>query len=145
MSNTFTQECSLCQQNFSFRNKLLIHKRNKHWNNKVIFHHASFTLSSFEHIVYYQDAFIVLIKKQLGFNRHSVGSKRLSISVFPENVFVHLFQNEPSFRYNSALRKYYCTFKGEAGEGRLKQILNYMNTGIADKIPKQKQRDMYNL
>ncbi|GET56407.1 hypothetical protein GLOIN_2v1475986 [Rhizophagus irregularis DAOM 181602=DAOM 197198] len=27
--------------------------------------------------------------------------------------------------YNSVLRKYHYTFKGEAGEGRLKQILNY--------------------
>ena len=26
-------------------------------------------------VVYYQDAFIVLIKKRLGFNRHSIGSK----------------------------------------------------------------------
>ncbi|RGB25043.1 hypothetical protein C1646_772283 [Rhizophagus diaphanus] len=80
---------------------------------------------TFEQFVSYQDAFIVLIKKRLDFNRHSVGSKRLSISVFPENVFVYLFQNEPSFRYNSALQKYHCIFKGEAGEGRLKQILNY--------------------
>ena len=54
-----------------------------------------------------------------------MGSKRLSISVFPENIFVYLFQNEPLFRYNSALRKYRCIFKGEAGELRLKQILNY--------------------
>ena len=38
---------------------------------------------------------------------------------------IYLFQNEPSFRYNSAIRKYSYTFKGEEGEGRLKQILNY--------------------
>jgi hypothetical protein len=75
--------------------------------------------------VSYQDTFIILIKKCLGYSRHSLGSKQLSISAFPENVFVYLFQSEPSFRYNSALRKYRCTFKDEAGEGRLKQILNY--------------------
>ena len=52
-------------------------------------------------------------------------SKWLLINAFPKNVFVHLFQNEPSFRYKSALWKYCCTFKDEAGEERLKQILNY--------------------
>src|SRR5204862_2168972 len=110
-----THECSLCQQNFSSRNKLLIHERNKHRNNKVIPHRTSLTLPSFEHIVYYQDAFIVLIKKRLGFNRHSIGSKRLSIDAFPETIFVHLFENEPTFRYSPVQRKYFCQFQGKAG------------------------------
>ncbi|CAG8491229.1 21517_t:CDS:2 [Cetraspora pellucida] len=52
-------------------------------------------------ITFYQDAFIVLIKKRLGFNRHSVGAKQVSINAFPENIF------------------------GEAGEQRLKQLMNY--------------------
>ncbi len=118
-------ECSLCHQNFSSRNKLLTHERNKHRNNKVIPHRASLLLPSFELIVYYQDAFIVLIKKRLGFNRHSIGSKRLSIDAFPETIFVHLFENEPTFRYSPTQRKYYCQFQGKTGEERLKQILNY--------------------
>lgn len=117
--------CSLCQETFSLRKQLLTHERTKHRNNKTVPHLHLLIQPSFEQLVSYQDAFIILIKKRLGFSRHSVGSKRLSINVFPENVFVYLFQNEPSFRYNSALRKYHCTFKGEAGEGRLKQILNY--------------------
>jgi len=79
----------------------------------------------FKLIIYYQDAFIVLIKKRLGFNRHSIGSKRLSIDAFPETVFVHLFENEPTFRYSPTKRKYYCQFQGKTGEERLKQILNY--------------------
>ena len=54
-----------------------------------------------------------------------MGSKQLSVNVFPKNVFIYLFQSEPSFRYNSALWKYCCIFKGEEGENRLKQILNY--------------------
>ena len=70
-----THKCSLCQQNFSSRNKLLAHERNKHRNNKIIPHRTSLFLPSFELLVYYQDAFIVLIKKWLGFNRHSIGSK----------------------------------------------------------------------
>ena len=97
MPNIFTHECQLCQLTFSSRTKLLIHERNKHRNNKVIPHRTSLFLPSFELIVYYQDAFIVLIKKRLGFNRHSIGTKRLSIDAFPETVFVHLFENEPTF------------------------------------------------
>jgi hypothetical protein len=80
---------------------------------------------SLELMVYYQDAFIALIKKRLGFNRHSIGSKRLSIDTFPETIFVHLFENEPTFRYSPTQRKYYCHFQGKTGEERLKQILNY--------------------
>jgi hypothetical protein len=120
-----TLRCYLCQETFSSRKHLLAHKRTKHRNNKTIPHFHLLIRPSFEQLVSYQDAFIILIKKRLGFNRHSVGSKRLLINVFPENVFVYLFQSEPSFRYNSALRKYRCTFKGEVGERRLKQILNY--------------------
>ena len=96
-------KCYLCQKTFSLRKQLLTHERTKHKNNKTIPHLHLLHQPTFEQLVSYQDAFIVLIKKRLSFNRHSVGSKRLSISVFPENVFVHLFQNEPSFRYNSAL------------------------------------------
>ncbi|GBC42485.2 hypothetical protein GLOIN_2v1474312 [Rhizophagus irregularis DAOM 181602=DAOM 197198] len=33
--------------------------------------------------------------------------------------------NIATIKYNSALLKYRCIFKGEAGEQRLKQILNY--------------------
>jgi hypothetical protein len=118
-------ECSLCHQKFSSKNILLKHEKSKHRNNKVIPHRTSLFLPSLELIVYYQDAFIVLIKKRLGFNRHSVGSKRLSIDAFPETIFVHLFENEPTFRYSPTQRKYYCQFQGKNGEERLKQILNY--------------------
>ena len=118
-------KCSICQEAFSLRKQLLTHERTKHRNNKTIPHLQLLLQPSFEQLVFYQDAFIILIKKRLGYSRHSVGSKRLSINAFPENVFVYLFQSELTFRYNSALRKYRCTFKGEAEEGRLKQILNY--------------------
>jgi hypothetical protein len=99
-ANIFAHECPLCKQYFSSRSKLLTHERNKHRNNKIISHCTSLILPSFELIVYYQDAFIVLIKKRLGFNRHSIGSKQLSIDAFPETIFVHLFENEPTFRYS---------------------------------------------
>ena len=120
-----TLKCCLCQEAFYSQKQLLTHERKRHRNNKTIPHLHLLTQPSSEQLVSYQDAFIILVKKRFGFNRHSVGSKRLSVNVFPENVFVYLFQSEPSFRYNSALRKYRCTFKDEAGENRLKQILNY--------------------
>src|SRR6266542_969080 len=109
--NVFAHECPLCNQYFPSRSKLLTHERNKHHNNKIIPPRTSLILPSIELIVYYQDAFIVLIKKRLGFNRHSIGSKRLSIDAFPETIFVHLFENEPTFRYSPTQRKYYCQFR----------------------------------
>uniref|UniRef100_U9UFA6 C2H2-type domain-containing protein n=1 Tax=Rhizophagus irregularis (strain DAOM 181602 / DAOM 197198 / MUCL 43194) TaxID=747089 RepID=U9UFA6_RHIID len=120
-----TLRCCLCQETFISRKLLLTHERTKHRNNKTIPHFHLLLRPSFEQLISYQDAFIILIKKRLGFNRHSVGTKRVLINVFPENVFVYLFQSEPSFRYNTVLRKYRCTFKGEVEEQRLKQILNY--------------------
>jgi hypothetical protein len=124
MSNE-VYKCLLCEQNFSPRNKLLTHERNKHRSNKIIPHYNSLFLPSLNNLVFYQDAFIVLIKKRLGFNRNSIGSKRLSIDAFPEAIFVHLFQYEPTFKYSPAQQKYSCQFKGKEGEERLKQILNY--------------------
>ncbi|CAG8643174.1 8849_t:CDS:2, partial [Scutellospora calospora] len=104
---------------------LVIHERIKHRNNKIIPHRYSLIQPSLEQIMFYQDAFIVLIKKCLGFNRHSIGTKQVSINAFPENIFVYLFENEPSFRYSPVQRKYFCLFQGEVGEQRLKQLVNY--------------------
>src|SRR6266542_4019781 len=110
-ANVFAHECPLCNQYFPSRSKLLTYERNKHCNNKIIPHHTSLILPSIELIVYYQDAFIVFIKKQLGFNRHSISSKRLSIDAFPETIFVHLFENKSTFRYSPIQQKYYCQFR----------------------------------
>ncbi|RIB21716.1 hypothetical protein C2G38_2175830 [Gigaspora rosea] len=97
-------KCQLCWEILSSRKKLLI--------------------------TFYQDAFIVLVKKRLGFNRHSIGAKQVSIHAFPENIFVFLFESEPSFRYSPVQRKYSCFFQGEAGEQRLKQLINYDNWNV---------------
>ncbi|CAG8627726.1 19328_t:CDS:2, partial [Racocetra persica] len=80
--------------------------------------------------MFYQDVFIVLVKKRLGFNKHSIGTKQVSIHAFPENIFVFLFESEPSFCYSPVQRKYSCFFQGEAGEQRLKQLINYDNWNI---------------
>ncbi|CAG8678270.1 6494_t:CDS:2 [Cetraspora pellucida] len=117
--------CQLCNEIFSSRKKLVIHERIRHRNNKIIPHRYLLTQPPLEQIIFYQDAFIVLIKKRLGFNRHSIGTKQVSINAFPENIFVYLFENEPSFRYSPVQQKYSCSFQGEAGEQRLKQLVNY--------------------
>ncbi|GES92108.1 hypothetical protein GLOIN_2v1842188 [Rhizophagus clarus] len=74
---------------------------------------------------YYINSFIVLVKKRLGFSRHAVGKKCLSIETFPEHVFVYLFKNEETFKYSPARHKYQCHFEGLAGATRLKQIFCY--------------------
>ena len=118
-------KCQLCKEIFPSRKKLVIHERVKHRNNKIIPHRYLLIQPPLEQITFYQDAFIVLIKKRLGFNRHSIGAKQVSINAFPGNIFVYLFESEPSFRYSSVQRKYSCSFQGEAGEQRLKQLVNY--------------------
>src|SRR6266496_2441904 len=95
-------KCCLCQETLPSRKQLLIHERTKHRNNKTIPHHSLLFQPSSEQLIFYQDAFIILIKKRLGFNRHSVRFKRLSINAFPENIFVYLFQDEPSFSWTQA-------------------------------------------
>ncbi|RIB08009.1 hypothetical protein C2G38_2212772 [Gigaspora rosea] len=118
-------KCLLCQEIFSSQKRLVIHERAKHRNNKIIPHRRSLIQPLLEQITFYQDAFIVLIKKRLGFNRHAVGAKQVSINAFPENIFVFLFEHVPSFRYSPIQWKYSCLFQGEAGEHRLKQLVNY--------------------
>ncbi|RIB02085.1 hypothetical protein C2G38_2255807 [Gigaspora rosea] len=120
-------KCQLCKEILSSQKKLVIHEKIKHRNNKIIPHRKLLIQPSLEQITFYQDAFIVLVKKHLGFSRHSIGAKQVSIHAFPKNIFVFLFENEPSFRYNPVQRKYFCFFQGEAGEQRLKQLVNYDN------------------
>src|SRR5260364_429216 len=97
---TMTSKCQLCQESFFTRKELVIHERTRHRNNKIIPHCYLLIQPPFEQIMIYQDAFVILFKKRLGFNRHSVGAKQVSINTFPENIFVYLFENEPSFRYS---------------------------------------------
>ncbi|GES76550.1 hypothetical protein GLOIN_2v1474312 [Rhizophagus clarus] len=66
-----TFKCCLCQKIFSLRKQLLSHERVKHRNNKTIPHRHLLSQPSVEQLISYQDAFIILIKKHLGFNRHS--------------------------------------------------------------------------
>ncbi|RIB10703.1 hypothetical protein C2G38_2175831 [Gigaspora rosea] len=123
-------KCQLCWEILSSRKKLVNHERNKYRNNKIIPHRKLLIQPSLEQITFYQDAFIVLVKKRLGFNRHSIGTKQVSIHAFPENIFVFLFESEPSFRYSPVQRKYSCFFQGEACEQRLKQLINYDNWNV---------------
>ncbi|RIB13344.1 hypothetical protein C2G38_2198117 [Gigaspora rosea] len=94
-------KCQLCQEFFSSQKELVAHERISHRNNKTIPHRKLLTQPPLDQVTFYQDAFIVLIKKRLGFNRHSIGAKQFSINAFSENIF------------------------GEAGEQRLKQLVNY--------------------
>ncbi|CAG8781713.1 34977_t:CDS:2 [Racocetra persica] len=94
-------KCQLCQAIFPSRKELVAHERIKHRNNKTIPHCKLLIQPPLEQVVFYQDTFIVLIKKYLGFNKHSIGAKQVSINASPENIF------------------------GEDGELQLKQLVNY--------------------
>jgi hypothetical protein len=125
MANQLSICCKLCFKAFTTYQKLFVHERNKHSHNKTIPHFYSLSRLSSEQMFFYINSLIVLIKKKLDFSRHSIGKKRLSIDIFPENIFVYLFKDEENFRYSSAKYKYQCYFRGLGGETRLKQILRY--------------------
>ncbi|CAG8616486.1 5425_t:CDS:2, partial [Gigaspora rosea] len=90
----------LCQELFSSRKELVAHERIRHRNNKTIPYRKLLTQPPLD--------------QRLGFNRHLIGAKQFSINAFPENIFVYLFENEPSFRYSPVQRKYSCFFQSEA-------------------------------
>ncbi|CAG8663301.1 2929_t:CDS:2, partial [Scutellospora calospora] len=113
--------------NLYSRKELVTHERIRHRNNKTIPHCKLLIQPPLEQVTFYQDAFIVLVKKRLGFNRHATDTKQVSIHAFPENIFVFLFESEPSFHYSPVQRKYFCFFQGEASDQRLKQLINYNN------------------
>ncbi|GES87249.1 hypothetical protein GLOIN_2v1780679 [Rhizophagus clarus] len=73
---------------------------------------------------YYIDSFNVLDKKKLGFSRHAVGKKHLTIETFPEHVFVYLFKDEETFKYSPSIHKYQCYFDRFSEATRLNQIFH---------------------
>jgi len=86
--------------------------RTSHHNNKIIPHYNTFLTKSNIKLNKYQDGIIFLINKRLGFNRTSIGRRRIHIDLFLEHIFVHLFKNEITFNYNPLQQKYQCYFEG---------------------------------
>jgi hypothetical protein len=117
--------CKLCFKAFITYQKLLTHERSKHLHNKTIPHFHLLSQPPLEQMYYYINSLIVLIKKKLGFSKHTIGKKRFTIETFPENVFVYLFKGEEMFKYSPAKHKYQCYFEGSVGAARLKEILRY--------------------
>ena len=125
MANQSPICCKLCFKAYTTNQKLFVHERNKHLHNKTIPHFYSLPQPSSEQMFYYINAFIVLIKKKLGFTRHTTGKKSFSIDTFSENVFVYLFKDKKMFKYSSVRHKYQCYFEGSTGAARLKEIFRY--------------------
>src|SRR4051794_26395659 len=120
-----TFPCLLCSKIYDARKKLQSHERTKHKNNKLIPHRHILCQPSDETLSFYRDTVIIRLKKTLGFNRHSIGKKHITIDAFLENVFLFLFENENSFKYIPNQRKYQCILEGAIGEERLKNIFKY--------------------
>ncbi|POG83295.1 hypothetical protein GLOIN_2v1761336 [Rhizophagus irregularis DAOM 181602=DAOM 197198] len=78
-----------------------------------------------ETLSFYRDTIIIRLKNSLGFNRHAIGKKHITIDAFPESVFLFLFENEDNFKYISSQRKYQCIFEGSMGAEKLKSIFKY--------------------
>jgi hypothetical protein len=125
MTAVSTFPCLLCSKTYDARKKLQSHERNKHKNNKLIPHRHILGQPSEETLSFYRDTIIIRLKNSLGFNRHSIGKKHITIDAFPESVFLSLFENEDSFKYIPSQRKYQCVLEGAAGEKKLKSIFKY--------------------
>ena len=119
--------CSLCSTTCVSKKAIQAHMRTSHHNNKIIPHYNTFPTKSNIELNKYQDGIIFLINKRLGFNRTSIGRRRIHIDLFPEHIFVYLFKNEITFNYNPLQRKYQCYFEGVEGGQRLCLLLNYSN------------------
>lgn len=117
--------CILCHKIYNTKKKLQSHERGKHKNNKLIPHRHILSRPSNEILSLFRDTIIIRLKNSLGFNRHSIGKKHISIDAFPENVFLSLFENESNFKYIPSQRKYQCVLEGVGGEERLKDIFKY--------------------
>ncbi|CAG8767536.1 34027_t:CDS:1, partial [Gigaspora margarita] len=101
------------------------HEQNKYKNNKLIPYHHLLCKSSGDTLSFYQDTVIICLKNSLGFNRHSIGKKHITINAFSENVFLTLFENEENFKYMPSQRKYQCVLEGTRGKEKLKCIFKY--------------------
>ena len=103
--------CLLCPKIYDTKKKLQNYERNKHKNNKFISHRHTLCQPSDETLSFFRDTVIICLKNSLGFNRHSIGKKHISIDEFSENVFLSLFENETNFKYIPSQRKYQCILK----------------------------------
>ena len=124
-ASAYNFPCLLCTKIYDTKKKLQSHERNKHKNNKFIPHRHILYQPSDETLSFFRDTIIIRLKNSLGFSRHSVGKKHISIDGFPENVFLSLFENETNFKYIPSQRKYQCILEGTVGEERLKSIFKY--------------------
>src|SRR6185436_8957962 len=120
-----TFACLLCSKIYNTKKKLQNHERTNHKNNKLVPHRHILGQPSEEMLSFYRDAIIICLKSSLGFNRHSIGRKHITINAFPESIFLTLFENEDNFKYIPSQRKYQCILEGVVGGEKLKSILKY--------------------
>ena len=134
MTVEYTFPCLLCSKVYNTKKKLQSHERNKHKNNKLIPHRNILCQPSNETLSFYQDTVIICLKKTLGFNRHSIGKKYITINAFSESVFLSLFENKDSFKYIPSQQKYQCILEGAIGGKKLKNIFKYKQIVFCENI-----------
>ncbi|POG67273.1 hypothetical protein GLOIN_2v1779593 [Rhizophagus irregularis DAOM 181602=DAOM 197198] len=104
------------------RKKLQNHERNVHKNNKLIPYRHILHQPSNETMSFYRDAIIIRLKNSLGFNRHSVGKKHITIDAFPENKIFKYDQIIFRENINTSTRGYILF---ENNDGQYKAIFNW--------------------
>jgi hypothetical protein len=128
--------CSLCQftNNSTVlytKNKLSLHQRQSHPNNHIVPHIQQSLLDNISDIQVqkFWNSLLVRIEKKLSYHRSKSGIRQLICEPFSEELFVKIFSNEESFNYIPYLKKYKCTFIGEAGYNRLGYLFDCEDWG----------------
>ena len=111
--------CIICNNTYNSKNGLNQHETRKHSN----YHEYPLNIPSTSEysLLAFKKSLIFNIKKKLTLNHKSLGKKSLTIPC-SEGMFLSIFKDEIQ-RYSPSRRFYLCTFMGEEGDEKLRELL----------------------
>jgi hypothetical protein len=137
-SHTTTSKfpCSLCQflnnkSTLYTKNRLSLHQRKFHQNNRIIPHIQQPLLNNIPDIQVknFWNSLLLRIEKKLSYHRSGGGNRKIIFEPFNEELFVKIFSQEENFTFISYLNKYKCVFTGELGYKRLGSLFDCEDWG----------------
>lgn len=111
--------CIICNNTYNSRSSLIQHETRKHSN----YHEYPSNIPSPSEycLLEFKKSLIFNIKKKLSLNHRSLGKKSVTIPC-SEGMFLNIFKDHIQ-RYSPARRFYLCSFVGEEGDGKLRNLL----------------------
>lgn len=111
--------CIICNNTYNSKNSLNQHETQNHSNYHE--HPLNIPSPSEYFLLEFKKSLIFNIKKKLTLNHRSLGKKSLTIPC-SEGMFLSIFKDEIQ-RYSPARRFYLCSFVGEEGDEKLRDLL----------------------